>query len=154
MVSRVSKYGNGFQEIARFATVLDRYPTPPCAKLLGLDILDADPARGWVRVRFEAAADFRNASGAIQGGLLTAMLDDTMGPAVLIMTGARLYPTTIAMSVIFLAPARPGELVGEATVLQLGKTIGFVEASLTDGAGVVIARATSSVRLRAMQSAD
>jgi len=137
-----------------FATVLDRYPTPPCAKLLGLDILDADPARGWVRIRFEAAADFQNASGAVQGGLLTAMLDDTMGPAVLIMTGAKVYPTTVSMTVNFLASARCGPLFAEATVLQLGKTIGFVEAHLTDVDGAMIARATSSVRLRAMDSMD
>jgi acyl-coenzyme A thioesterase PaaI-like protein len=78
--------------------------------------------------------------------------DDTMGPAILIMTGAKRHPTTIAMNVTFLAPARPGGLFGEATMLQLGKTIGFVEAILTDIAGVVIARATSSVRLRAMES--
>jgi len=134
------------------ATILDRYPTPQCALLLGLDILDADAARGWVRVGFVAKPDFWNASGTIQGGFLTAMLDDTMGPAILIMTKAELYPTTIDMNVSFLASARPGPLFGEATVVQLGKTVGFVEACLTDAQGVKIARATSSVRLRPMQN--
>jgi len=134
------------------ATILDRYPTPQCALLLGLDILDADAARGWVRVGFVAKPDFCNASGTIQGGFLTAMLDDTMGPAILIMTKAELYPTTIDMNVSFLASARPGPLFGEATVVQLGKTVGFVEACLTDAQGVKIARATSSVRLRPMQN--
>jgi len=139
------------EEIVMFATILDQYPTPPCAKLLGLDILDADPTRGWVRIGFEAKEEFRNASGSIQGGILTAMLDDTMGPAVLIITGARVYPTTINMNVAFLSPARPGALFGEATVLQLGKTVGFLEATLTDAEGVMIARATSSVKLREMK---
>jgi len=135
------------------ATILDRYPTPLCAQLLGLEILDADVPRGWVRIGFDAKMEFCNASGTIQGGLLTAMLDDTMGPAVLIMTNAELYPTTIDMSVSFLASARPGRLFGEATVLQLGKSIGFIEASLTDAHDVKIARATSSVRLRPMRMA-
>ena len=132
------------------ATVLDRFPTPACARLLGLDILAIDAARGWVRIGFVAEPAFCNASGSIQGGFLAAMLDDTMGPAVLIRTGAALYPTTIHMTVNYLAAARPGPLFGEATVLQLGKTIGFVEAVLTDLDGVVIARASSSVRLRPM----
>jgi len=135
------------------ATVLDRFPTPPCARMLGLDILDADAERGWVRIAFHAKTDFCNASSAIQGGMLVAMLDDTMGPAILIMTRAESYPTTIDMTVNFLAPARPGPLFGEATVLQLGKTIGFVEARLTDGQGRTVATGTSSVLLRPMPAA-
>ena len=129
------------------ATVLDHFPTPDCAQLLGLDIIAADAARGWVRVGFIAKQEFCNASGAIQGG----MLDDTMGPAVLIRTNAEFYPTTIDMNVSFLAAARPGPLFGEASVLQLGKTIAFLEAKLTDTHGKLVARATSSVRLAPMQ---
>jgi uncharacterized protein (TIGR00369 family) len=131
-------------------TVLDRFPTPDCARLLGLDILEADPAAGRVRVAFDARAEFRNAAGDVQGGFLTAMLDDCMGPAVLIATDAALYPRTIALNVSFLAPAKPGRLVGEARVVQLGKTVGFVEAELRDPAGALVARATASVRLLPM----
>jgi len=133
------------------ATVLDNFTFPECARLLGLEILDADAARGWVRIRFEGKREFCNASGRhIQGGILAAMLDDTMGPAVLIMTNAELSPTTIDMNVSYFAPAFPGPIYGEALVLQLGKTIGFVEAWLTDGAGRRLARATASVRLTPM----
>jgi uncharacterized protein (TIGR00369 family) len=130
-----------------FATVLDRFATPPCAKLLGLEILDAKPNDGWVRIRFEARPEFCNASGNVQGGILTAMLDDTMGPAVLITTHAEIMPTTIDMHVSFLAPASPGPLIAEAMVVQLGKTVGFVEARLADEMGLIVARATASVRL-------
>jgi len=130
-----------------FPTILDRFEAPPCARHLALDILAARPEDGWVRIRFEARAEFCNAAGMIQGGFLTAMLDDTMGPAVLIKTNAELRPVTIALTVNFLGAAKPGALIGEATVVQLGKTIGFVEASLADEAGRMIARATSSVKL-------
>jgi len=130
-----------------FATVLDRFPTPPCARLLGLDIIDAKPNDGWVRIRFEAKPEFCNASGNVQGGILAAMLDDAMGPAVLITTNAKTMPTTIDMHVSYLAPARPGPLIGEAMVVQLGKTVGFVEARLVDEMGLIVARATASVRL-------
>jgi uncharacterized protein (TIGR00369 family) len=136
------------------ATVLDRYPTPPCASLLGLDILEADTAARTVRIRFEARPSFCNASGTIQGGLLAAMLDDSLGPAVLIATGATLYPVTISLTVTFLAAAKPGALFAHAVVRQLGKTIGCVEATLTDENGVEIARAVSSVRLMSMDGAE
>jgi uncharacterized protein (TIGR00369 family) len=136
-----------------FATVLDRFATPPCARLLGLDILDAKPHDGWVRIRFEAKAEFCNAVGDIQGGILAAMLDDTMGPAVLITTNAEMLPATIDMHVSFLAPAKPGPLIGEAMVVQLGKTVGFVEARLADEMGLIVARATASVRLFPLEKA-
>jgi len=128
-------------------TVLDAYPTPPCAVLLGLDILEADKQAGFVKIRFDGRQAFCNASGHLQGGFLAAMLDDTIGPAVLIATDATRLPVTIALNVTFLAPARPGPIFGQACVRKLGKTIGYVEASLEDAQGEEIARATSSVRL-------
>jgi uncharacterized protein (TIGR00369 family) len=136
---------------AMIATVLDRYPTPPCAKLLGLKIIGVDKVTRSVRVRFEARPEFCNPAGHVQGGLLTAMLDDAMGTAVLIETDAAIYPVTISLNVTFLAPARPGPIFATATIRQLGKTIGCVEASLEDERGVELARATSNVRLMPMR---
>lgn len=126
---------------------LSDFTMPPCAALLGAEILEADAARGWVRIRFAGRETFRNPSGHIQGGLLTAMLDDTMGPAVLVATAGASMPVTITLSVAFLSPARPGPLVGEATVVKLGRSIGHVEAMLADLDGNAVARATASVRL-------
>ena len=77
-----------------------------------------------------AGEDFCNPAGFVQGGILSAMLDDTMGPAVFVMTEGKLYTATITMTVNFLAPAKPGPIVGEANVTQLGKTIAFVEGKL------------------------
>jgi uncharacterized protein (TIGR00369 family) len=129
------------------ATALDHLPTPPCAQLLGWHVLDARPADGWICIGFEAKPAFANPAGFIQGGFLAAMLDDTMGPAVFVKTEGALYTASIDFNVSFLAPARPGPLFGEGQVIQLGKTVGFVEAKLIDGRGTLIARATSSVRL-------
>ena len=87
-------------------TVLDRFSTPPCAKLLGLDILEAEREGGRVKVTFTALPEFCNAAGNVQGGFLAAMLDDCMGPAILIATDAAAFPSTIDLNVQFLAPAK------------------------------------------------
>ena len=129
------------------ATALDNIPMPPCAKLLGWRVLDARPQDGWIRIVFDGKPDFCNPAGFVQGGMLSAMLDDTMGPAVFIMTEGRLFTTTITMNVNFLAPAKPGPITGEATVTQLGKTIAFVEGRLTAADGTLLATASSSIRL-------
>jgi uncharacterized protein (TIGR00369 family) len=129
------------------ATALDHIPTPPCAKLLGWLLVDVRPQDGWIKVGFDGKEDFCNPAGFVQGGILSAMLDDTMGPAVFVMTEGRLYTTTITMNVNFLAPAKPGPITGEATVTQLGKTIAFVEGRLTAADGTLLATATNSIRL-------
>lgn len=128
-------------------TVLDNVKKPPCAELLGWRLIDARPDDGWLRIAFDGKPEFCNPAGFIQGGLLSAMLDDTMGPAVLVMTKGRLYTTTISMAVNFLSPAKPGPIIGEATVTQLGKTIAFVEGRLMADDGTVLATASASERL-------
>jgi uncharacterized protein (TIGR00369 family) len=128
-------------------TVLDSLAPPPSAKLLGWHLLDARPKEGWVKVGFDGRAEFCNPAGFVQGGLLAAMLDDTMGPAVFMMTEGKLYTTTISLTVNFLAPARPGPITAEAKVTQLGKTIAFVEGKLTAKDGTPLATASVSARL-------
>jgi len=129
------------------ATALDRLEAPPSSRLLGWHLLDARPAEGWIRIGFDGKREFCNPAGFIQGGILGAMLDDTMGPAVFVMTDGRLYTATISMTVNFLAPAKPGPITGEATVTQLGKTVAFVEGRLMGGDGSLLATATTSARL-------
>ncbi|MGX9426780.1 MULTISPECIES: PaaI family thioesterase [Bradyrhizobium] len=129
------------------ATALDRLATPPCSKLLGWHLFDARPDEGWIRIGFEGKPEFCNPAGFIQGGMLSAMLDDTMGPAVFVMTDGKLYTATITMTVNFLAPAKPGPIIGEARVTQLGKTVAFVEGRLLAEDGVVLATASTSARL-------
>jgi uncharacterized protein (TIGR00369 family) len=128
-------------------TVFDRFPKPPCAELLGWTLLEHDAARGWAKIGFEGRPQFLNPAGFVQGGLLAAMLDDTMGPTALLASGGALYTATIDMNVSFLAPARPGRFVGEGRVVQMGKTVAFLEAKLFDAEGTLVARATSSARL-------
>jgi len=128
-------------------TVLDDITMPPVAKLLGWRVLDARPAEGWLKLGFDGKADFCNPAGFIQGGILSAMLDDTMGPAVLVMTEGKSYTTTVSLTVNFLSPAKPGPITAEAKVTQLGKNIAFVEGKLMAEDGTLLATATAVERL-------
>jgi uncharacterized protein (TIGR00369 family) len=135
------------------STALDNIPAPPCALLLGWHLIDAKPEQGWIRIGFMGKKEFLNPAGFIQGGILAAMLDDTMGPAVFAMTRGEWYTSTIDINVSYLAPAKVGPLYGEANVVQLGKTIAFIEGRLMDEAGAVLAKATTSARLIASSKA-
>jgi uncharacterized protein (TIGR00369 family) len=128
-------------------SIFDQFPKPPCAQSLGWELLEADESSGSVRVVFEGKTAFCNPGGNIQGGFVAAMLDDTLGPTVLVKTGGTHYCATIDLNVSFLAPARPGRLFGIGRIVQFGKTIAFLEGELCDAEGKVLARATSSARV-------
>jgi uncharacterized protein (TIGR00369 family) len=128
-------------------SVFDKYNIPPISKLLGWRLIALKAEEGVIRVGFEGKRDFCNPTGFIQGGILSAMLDDTMGPAAFIMSGGQLYTPTITMTVNFLSPGKVGAFECEAKVVQMGKTVVFVEAKLMDEAGKLIATATSTSRL-------
>lgn len=123
------------------------FPLPPCARLLGTHLIELRAEEQSVRMGFVGRSEFCNPAGHIQGGFLAAMLDDTMGPTALLLSGGTAYTATISMTTHFLAPARPGPLFGEGRIVRLGRTIGFLEAVLTDEAGTPIASATASARL-------
>jgi len=110
-------------------------------------MLNYNPAERWARFAFEGRAEFLNPAGFIQGGILAAMLDDTMGPTALLVSGGTVFTATISMNVSFFQPAKPGRLFAEGRVLSMGKTIAFLEATICDADGVKLASATSSARV-------
>ncbi len=128
-------------------TVLDDFPVPPSATLLGWRLLDARPWEGWIKVGFDGRHEFCNPAGFIQGGILSAMLDDSMGPAVFVTSEGRFYTTTISLTVNFIAPAKPGPLTAEAQVIQIGSSVAFMEGKLIADNGTVLATASTTARL-------
>jgi uncharacterized protein (TIGR00369 family) len=123
-----------------------RRAPPPSAQLLGWKLESIDPERGTIRVQFEARPEFLNPAGTIQGGLLTAMLDDTMGPAAMAALDGALAQT-LELKTSFLRPARPGTLHGEARIVYRGRDIVFLEGTLSDDAGLVVAIASATARI-------
>jgi uncharacterized protein (TIGR00369 family) len=128
-------------------SVFDGFTKPPCAQTLGWELLSADERTGEVRVRFEGRPEFCNPGGTLQGGFVAAMLDDTLGPTVLVKSGGTHYCATIDLRVSFLAPAKPGRLFGEGRIAKFGRTIAFLEGRLLDIDGEIVATATASARV-------
>jgi uncharacterized protein (TIGR00369 family) len=128
-----------------------RVAPPPAAILLGWELVAVDPAAGTIEVAFTATDQFLNPAGVIQGGLLAAMLDDTLGPALVATLGPGQFAPTADLHVQFLRPARPGRLTGRGRVVRRGKDIAFMAGELLDDSGQVVAAATATAVIRAMQ---
>jgi uncharacterized protein (TIGR00369 family) len=124
-----------------------RAPMPPAAVLLGWELIGVDPDNGAIEVAFLATPEFTNPMGHVQGGMLAAMLDDTMGPALVSLLSAGQFAPTLELKVNFLRPARPGRLVGRGRVVHRGGSIAFLEGSLSNPEDEVIATATATARI-------
>ena len=123
-------------------------PAPPSAALLGWKVLEAVPGSGRIRIQFTATAQFTNVVGNVQGGFLAAMLDDTLGPALVTLLEPYEFCPTLEMKVSYLRAARPGRLIGEGRVVHRGKAIGFLEGHLLNQRDEIVATATSTVRIQ------
>lgn len=124
-----------------------RSPLPAASRLLGWKLLTLDPAKGAIRVEFAAVPDFINAIGTIQGGIITAMLDDAMGPAATAFLGGHYVAPTVEIKTNFMRPATVGPLFVEAKVVHRGRHILFLEGAMKDNEDQLIATATATARI-------
>jgi uncharacterized protein (TIGR00369 family) len=128
-------------------TPFETLDAPPVATLLGWRLINVDSANMSIEIEFEATRAFLNPSGHIQGGILCAMLDDTLGPALFAATDFKKQGRTIDLHTHFIRPALPGKIRGKGRVTRLGKSVAFMEGQLFNPEGKLIARATGSAML-------
>ena len=124
-----------------------RVDPPAAATTLGWELRAVDPDAGTIEVGFTATEAFLNPAGTIQGGFLSAMLDDTMGPALVATLGPGEFAPTLDLHVQFLRPAHPGTLVGRGRVVQRGGGVAFLQGELANADGQLVATATATARL-------
>jgi uncharacterized protein (TIGR00369 family) len=125
-----------------------RTEPPPIAHLLGFRLVAVDRDAGTLEAAFTATEQFLNPAGHIQGGMIAAMLDDTMGSALVATLGEGEWAPTTDLHVQFHRPALPGPLTGRGRVLRRGGSIAFLAGELLDSDGRVVATgiATATVR--------
>ncbi|MGP9812148.1 PaaI family thioesterase [Rhodopseudomonas sp. NSM] len=131
-----------------------RLPPPPCATTLGIEFLRVTPETGGIEVKFEATPAFLNLAGHVQGGFLAAMLDDTMGPALVATLDPDEFAPTVNLNVQFHRPARIGLLKGIGRVLLRGRQICQLSGELLqDDRVVATGTATAVIRRMATETA-
>ena len=112
--------------------------------ILGLELLEMDKEKGWVKIAFHATEDVCNKWGGIHGGMVAAMLDDLNSIAVgQTLAWGQISPT-LEMKVSYIAAARPGTLTGEGWIVRRGKSVAFTEAELRDSEGTLLATSSST----------
>lgn len=124
------------------------FPKPLMHAIGFSELLRSDPSAGKVRVRYTARPEFAHSDGAVvQGGFITAWLDSAMALAVAARDPqARL--ATLELKVSFLDRVGVDTFEVEAQVLRWGRSVVFVEADLYAQDGRLVAKASSTGKLR------
>jgi len=119
-------------------------PHPPIMDTLGFTDLRAE--RGRVVVEMPAAEFHYNPLGGVHGGVISTLLDTAAACAVHSTLAVGELYTSLDLTVKFLRPVTvdSGLLTCECTVIQRGRRTALAQAQLTDGAGKLVAHATST----------
>jgi uncharacterized protein (TIGR00369 family) len=105
------------------------------------------------RTTWTMSADerFANPSGIIQGGFLAALADSAMGASSVTWARSQDYKTLVTntdLNISFLRAARVGTVLScTAVVISGSRRAVFVEAHISDDAGRMVARASSTFLL-------
>ncbi len=117
----------------------------PIVALLGAEFVSFDAQAMRVTMHYEGRPEFSNGN-SIQGGMVSAMLDNAMAVAFHHATDGKFYVPTLEMKTSFLRPAPFGRLIGEGWVVQKGRSIAFLEAQLFDPDRKLLATASSTIK--------
>ena len=131
----------------QFLEAFQGRPQPPIAVLLGARAVAFDISAGRAEIEFFGRPDFVNGFGSLQGGILTAMLDNAMYSAAMAASNMKVLVPTLEIKTSFIAPAMPGRILGVGEVLRLGRAVAFLAGRLSDARGTPVATASATCRV-------
>ena len=124
----------------------------PVARLIGFEAKGI--ADGRATVMLAAGPQHANPMGTLHGGILCDIADAAMGMAFASTLAPEESFTTVELKVNFFRPIWQAQLRAEGTVVQRGRTIGYVECDITDEDNRLVAKAASTCMvLRGQKSA-
>jgi uncharacterized protein (TIGR00369 family) len=117
-------------------------PPPPIAQLIGFRLVAAK--HGEAVVEFDASTKHANPMGTLHGGVLCDVADAAMGIAFASTLADDESFTALELKINFLRPVWNEKLRAVGKVVSRGKTVGLTECDITNSAGALVARSTST----------
>ncbi len=114
----------------------------PIARLIGFEAKEVGDGRATVTL--SAGPRHANPMGTLHGGILCDIADAAMGMAFASTLAPEESFTTVELKINFFRPVWEARLRAEGTVVQRGRTIGYVECTITDEENRLVARAAST----------
>jgi uncharacterized protein (TIGR00369 family) len=112
------------------------------ARLIGFEAKNI--ADGRATVTLAAGPQHANPMGTLHGGILCDIADAAMGLAFASTLATEESFTTVELKINFFRPVWQAQLKAEGTVVQRGRTIGYVECTIVDEENRLVAKAAST----------
>jgi uncharacterized protein (TIGR00369 family) len=114
----------------------------PVARLIGFET--SEVADGHATVTLPTGTQHANPMGTLHGGILCDIADAAMGMAFASTLAPKESFTTVELKINFFRPVWQAQLRAKGTVVQRGRTIGYVECVITDEENRLVAKAAST----------
>jgi len=114
----------------------------PFAVTLGMELVSATADE--VVGRLDWREDLCTAGGALNGGALMSLADNTAGMCAFLKLPAGAGTATISSSTNFLRGVREGSVTATSRPLRVGRTVIVVETELRDDDGRLVAHTTQA----------
>src|SRR6266853_2106620 len=114
----------------------------PIALLIGFEANEI--ADGRAVVTLATGSQHANPMGTLHGGVLCDIADAAMGMAFHSTLAPGESFTTIELKINFFRPVWEARLRAEGKVIRRGSTVGYIECEITDDAGRLVAKSSST----------
>jgi len=126
---------------------------PHASKLLGFKLAEFSIEERWLEAEFHPSTQLANLRNSVQGGIVTAMLDEVMSLAVLVSERFMCGVPTLEIKTSFYnpLPIAPCRARGEAT--RIGGRVAFMEGTIWTPDGEIAARSSATCQVRRVKTA-
>ena len=107
-------------------------------------IISMEPGRA--SIEYRCGLHMCHSGGVAQGGFVAGWIDAAMAHAVIARYGHDQVPMSLELKLSYYAPTNPGLVIAEGWI-ESGKRTLFAEGRLTDSAGNILAKGSSTIRL-------
>ena len=99
----------------------------PHAQAIGLAVLDARPDEAWLKIPYGEHLVGNPENGIVHGGVITTLLDNAAGTAVIVALEAVRSIATLDLRIDYMKPATPGQdIIGYCHCYKVTRRIAFV----------------------------
>ncbi|MGM7636766.1 PaaI family thioesterase [Bacillus sp. Hm123] len=110
---------------------------------IGFEVVEFTDDR--VKIKLNIKDVLLNTNGTLHGGVYATMLDFIQGMLLRAVTKEKCVTTNLTTH--FLASVSSGEIFAEATILQQGYKIAFIEGEITDADGRLLGKGTGTFKI-------
>lgn len=127
---------------------------PYASKLLGFGLLDFSIEERWLEAEFRPTQQLANLRNSVQGGIVTAMLDEVMSLAVLVSERFMCGVPTLEIKTSFYNPLPIAPCRARGQAVRIGGRVAFMEGTIWTPDGDIAARSSATCQVRRVKAAE